>query len=120
MQKLNYVLIESLKAGDAIEVYTNNEDFYTGEVMAIDKNKRLVTFVDNKSRKTLIVSEKHVKNTFCKIFLLKEKDIVNVNLPTGNTSCTVVAIDEKNRRIEVLDAEDRRYNVPENMITTIL
>ena len=51
---------------------------------------------------------------------LKEKDIVNVNLPTGNISCTVVLIDEKNRRVEVVDAEDKRYNVPENMITTIL
>lgn len=120
MQKLNYVLIESLKAGDAIEVYTNNEDFYTGEVTAIDRNKRLVTFSDYKSGKTLMVSEKHVKNSFCKIFLLKEKDIVNVNLPTGNISCTVVWIDEKNRRVEVVDTEDRRHNVPENMITTIL
>lgn len=49
---------------------------------------------------------------------LKEKDIVNVNLPTGNISCTVVAIDKNNRRVEVVDAEDKRHNVPENMITT--
>lgn len=62
MQKLNYVLIDSLKVGDAIEVYTNNEDYYTGEVTAIDRNKRLVTFTDNKSGKTLVVNEKHVKN----------------------------------------------------------
>lgn len=55
-----------------------------------------------------------------KIERLKEKDIVNVNLPTGNALCTVVVIDEKNRRVEVVDAEDRRHNVPENMITTIL
>ena len=49
---------------------------------------------------------------------LKEKDIVNVKLPTGNITCTVVSIDERNRRIEVVDAEDKHHNVPENMITT--
>ena len=48
---------------------------------------------------------------------LKEKDIVNVKLPTGNITCTVVSIDERNRRIEVVDAEDKHHNVPENMIT---
>ena len=51
---------------------------------------------------------------------LKEKDIVNVNLPTGNITCTVVAIDKNNRRVEVVDVEDKRHNVSENMISTIL
>lgn len=51
---------------------------------------------------------------------IKVKDIVNVNLPTGNISCTVVWIDEKNRRVELVDAEDRRHNVPENMINNNL
>ena len=63
MQALNYIPIDGIKVGDRIEVYTNYEDFYTGDVTAIDRNKRLVTFADHKSGKTLVVSEKHVKNT---------------------------------------------------------
>ena len=44
MQALNYIPIDGIKVGDRIEVYTNYEDYFTGEVVSIDAKEFRVTF----------------------------------------------------------------------------
>lgn len=122
MQKLNYVMIDSLKVGDSIEVYTNNEDDYRGEVTAIDLPKRLVTFTDYKSKHTLVVYEKHIKNVYIRVENLKVGDKVKVVFPAEREPqpCEVTYVDNATRRVEVIDAKQRLFNMSELKIVELL
>ncbi len=62
MQALNYIPIDGIKVGDRIEVYTNYEDYFTGEVVSIDAKDFRLTFKADEDGTLLNVPDKFVKN----------------------------------------------------------
>lgn len=62
MLTVNYIPIDGIKVGDRIEVYTNYEDYFTGEVVSIDANDFRLTFKADDDGTLRNVPDKFVKN----------------------------------------------------------